>query len=162
MLNVTALGSITAQGRKLSSDPTGFVFEGGAVIGSTNGDSLLGRGYRPCSRVIFYKSNLGGVVSPVGWDAWNGKDDVYDPSITYHSYMSFIFYLLLWTNLCTSCLFYSEIECTGPGSDTSQRVSWEKNLTATQFVQNFSMQVFINQDGWLSNIPQQSQSHLLV
>ncbi|KAK7356160.1 hypothetical protein VNO80_15426 [Phaseolus coccineus] len=128
VLNVTALGAITAQARSLDSEPTGFVFAGGSVIGNNTGNTLLGRGYRPCSRVIFYKTNLGSVVRPVGWHAWHSKDNV-------------------------SCLFYSEILCSGPGSDTSQRVPWEKNLTLTQFAQNYSLQVFINSDGWLSNVP---------
>ncbi|XP_027936301.1 putative pectinesterase 52 [Vigna unguiculata] len=129
VLNATALGCITAQARNVSSDPSGFVFEGGSVIGSSNGDSLLGRGYRYCSRVIFYKMDLGSVVRPVGWDAWNAKDNV-------------------------TCLFYSEIGCTGAGFSTSQRVPWEKNLTDTDFNNNFSLSVFINQDGWLTQLPQ--------
>ncbi|XP_017414270.2 putative pectinesterase 52 [Vigna angularis] len=128
VVNATSLGSITAQARNKSSDPSGFVFEGGSVIGNSNGDSLLGRGYGHCSRVVFYKMNLSGVIRPVGWDAWKSKDDV-------------------------SCLFFSEIQCTGPGSDTSQRVPWKKNLTDTDFNNKFSIPVFINQDDWLSQLP---------
>ncbi|ESW17001.1 hypothetical protein PHAVU_007G201900, partial [Phaseolus vulgaris] len=92
VLNVTALGSITAQARKLDSEPTGFVFAGGSVIGSGTSNSLLGRGYRPCSRVIFYKTNLGSVVRPAGWDAWTSKDDVYDPSIHSFTIISSLIY----------------------------------------------------------------------
>ncbi|CAJ1977854.1 unnamed protein product [Sphenostylis stenocarpa] len=71
VLNATALGSITAQGRASTSDQSGFVFEGGSVVGSGVGNSLLGRAYRSCSRVIFHKTALAPVVEPVGWDAWN-------------------------------------------------------------------------------------------
>ncbi|XP_068492306.1 probable pectinesterase 66 [Phaseolus vulgaris] len=132
VLNVTALGSMTAQARMSDSEPTGFVFAGGSVIGSGTGISLLGRGYRPCSRVIFFKTNLGSVVQPVGWDAWSAKNNV-------------------------SCLFYSEIMCSGPGSNTFQRVPWKKKLTFTQFAKKYSLQVFVNKDGWLSNLPHKTE-----
>jgi len=74
------------------SEPTGFVFAGGSVIGSGTGISLLGRGYRPCSRVIFFKTNLGSVVQPVGWDAWSAKNNVYDPSVHSFTIISSLMY----------------------------------------------------------------------
>ncbi|WVY97769.1 hypothetical protein V8G54_029920 [Vigna mungo] len=148
VLNATSLGSITAQARNIGSEPSGFVFEGGSVIGNSNGDSLLGRGYRRCSRVIFYKMNLSSVIRPVGWDAWKSKHLMSLLSSTYAN----MFYKLS-KNLCRSCLFFSEIQCTGPGSDTSRRLPWEKNLTDSDFNNKFSIPVFINQDDWLSQLP---------
>ncbi|KAL5745453.1 hypothetical protein ACOSP7_026599 [Xanthoceras sorbifolium] len=116
---------ITAQGRQSKSDPSGFVFVRGQVVGS--GDTYLGRAYGLFSRVIFYQTMLSDIVTPSGWNAWNleGNED---------------------------SLFYTEVECKGPGSNTSQRVPWEKKVDASELSQ-FSKSVFINQDGWLNKLP---------
>lgn len=76
MLNVTSSGSITAQGRSSNSDPSGFVFQRGSVVGS--GSAILGRAYDRCSRVIFYDTKLGSVVDPEGWNAWHYTKHEYD------------------------------------------------------------------------------------
>jgi len=46
---------------------------------------------------------------------------------------------------------FAEAECTGPGSEMSRRVGWEKRLTEEE-VQRFVDIGFID-DGWLSNQP---------
>ncbi|KAJ9681740.1 hypothetical protein PVL29_017900 [Vitis rotundifolia] len=61
-------GYITAQKRSSPSDPSGFVFDGGAVVGS--GKAFLGRAWGPYSRVIFQRTKLDIDVMPEGWDAW--------------------------------------------------------------------------------------------
>jgi pectinesterase len=117
---------VTAQYRDSDEQPSGFVFKGGSVDGS--GQVKLGRAYGPYSRVIFYQTYLSPVVSPKGWDAWHYSG--HESRIT-----------------------YAEVKCTGKGSDTSKRVKWEKNLTASQLNNEFSLSSFINKDAWLSNIP---------
>ncbi|TKY52312.1 Pectinesterase protein [Spatholobus suberectus] len=126
VLNVTSSGSITAQGRSSNSDPSGFVFRRGSVFGS--GSTVLGRAYGRCSRVIFYETNLGSVVDPRGWDAWNYTKQ-------------------------EGCISYSEIGCKGAGANTSKRVPWTKKKTASELRQQFSTSVFIDHDGWLPRLP---------
>ncbi|RDX79325.1 putative pectinesterase 52, partial [Mucuna pruriens] len=126
VVNATSPGYITAQGRSSNSELSGFVFRRGSVVGS--GSSLLGRAYGPCSRVIFQETNLGSVVDPRGWDAWN---------FTKH----------------TGCISYAEIECSGAGANTSKRVPWMKKLKTSALRGQFSKSKFINQDSWLTKLP---------
>lgn len=67
-------GGMTANQRESEEDPSGFVFKNSSLTGDGIAKCTLGRGYRRYSRVIIANSFLGEVVSPVGWDAWNGKD----------------------------------------------------------------------------------------
>lgn len=59
-------GYITAQARGEEKDPGGFVFKGGAVIGT--GSTYLGRAWRPYARVIFYNASFSDIIVPAGWD----------------------------------------------------------------------------------------------
>ncbi|KAK8591854.1 hypothetical protein V6N13_031880 [Hibiscus sabdariffa] len=132
-INVTACdlspefryGYITAQGRQSSDDPDGFVFKGGEIFGVVR--PYLGRAWGPYSRVIFQKAKFNIDVIPAGWDAWlfPGKEENFT---------------------------YAEADCTGPGSNNSERVSWEKKLSADQLEQ-FSLSSFVDQDGWISRLP---------
>ncbi|XP_057421003.1 putative pectinesterase 52 [Lotus japonicus] len=118
-------GFITAQSRASPNDPNGFVFEGGSVDGT--GKVNLGRAWGPCSRVIFHKTYLSSVVTRKGWSFWNFPGQV--DKIT-----------------------YAEVDCTGPGANSPLRVTWEKNITASE-LQEYSKSSFIDEDGWLANIP---------
>ncbi|KAA3487157.1 Pectinesterase, catalytic [Gossypium australe] len=113
------------QGRGSSDDPSGFVFKGGTLFGNVR--PYLGRAYGPYSRVIFQETTINADVVPQGWDAWKfpGKEENF---------------------------MYAEVNCKGPGSDTSNRVTWEKTLTPSQ-LQQFSLSYFIDQDGWISKLP---------
>ncbi|XVF57593.1 hypothetical protein PTKIN_Ptkin06aG0217700 [Pterospermum kingtungense] len=134
LINVTAgafssqftQGFITAQGRQTSDDPGGFVFNKGSIFGTLQ--AYLGRAYGPYSRVIFQGTTMDAVVIPQGWDPWYfpGKEGNF---------------------------MYAEVNCTGPGSDTSRRVPWEKKLDPSQMYQ-FSISSFIDQDGWIARLPQ--------
>ncbi|KAK7276885.1 hypothetical protein RIF29_18031 [Crotalaria pallida] len=118
-------GFITAQRRQSEKDPSGFVFSGCSVEGS--GKVKLGRAYGPYSRVIFLETYLSSVVSPEGWDPWNFRGFEYR-------------------------FTYAEVNCTGPGSDTKNRVKWEKKLSPSE-LNEFSLSSFINHDEWLSRLP---------
>ncbi|XP_021283298.1 putative pectinesterase 52 [Herrania umbratica] len=132
-INVTAgafssqipLGYITAQGRQSSDGPSGFVFKQGKIFGTTQ--SYLGRAYGPYSRVIFQETTMNAEVFSEGWDAWryHGKEENF---------------------------MYAEVNCQGPGSDTSRRVPWEKKLNPSQLNQ-FSRSSFIDNDGWIGRLP---------
>ncbi|PPS16475.1 hypothetical protein GOBAR_AA04100 [Gossypium barbadense] len=101
------------------------VTAGGTLFGNVR--PYLGRAYGPYSRVIFQETTMNGDVVPQGWDAWKflGKEENF---------------------------MYAEVNCKGPGSDTSNRVTWEKKLTPSQ-LQQFSLSYFIDQDGWISKLP---------
>ncbi|KAH7666600.1 Pectinesterase protein [Dioscorea alata] len=119
-------GYITAQGRGTDSGPGGFVFKSCNVTGSL--ETFLGRAWTPYSMVIFYQTFMFNIVFPQGWDAFNaagGKE-----SLTY----------------------YVEFECSGPGSNTSERVNWVKKPTYDQLKQYIDIS-FIDKEGWLSQQP---------
>ncbi|XP_047160018.1 probable pectinesterase 29 [Vigna umbellata] len=118
-------GFITAQGRTHSQDENGFVFIDSHVFG--NGTTYLGRPWRSHARVLFYKTNFSNVIQPAGWDAWKFAPN--ESGITFAEYGNF-----------------------GPGSDTSQRVSWTKKLDL-ETIQNMTSTKFIDTDGWLQKQP---------
>ncbi|KHN23905.1 Putative pectinesterase 52, partial [Glycine soja] len=124
-INSTGPGFVTAQGRESPTDPSGFVFEGGSLVG--DGKVNLGRAWRAYSRVIFHGTYLSSVVTPEGWNPWN-----YTGS--------------------ESNFTYAEVDCKGPGADTSKRVKWIKTLNQSQ-LNEFSLTSFINKDGWIDNLP---------
>ncbi|PIA61028.1 hypothetical protein AQUCO_00300510v1, partial [Aquilegia coerulea] len=115
---------ITAHIRSKETEPTGFVFKYCNVIGT--GPTLLGRAWGPYSRVLYYKTQFADIISPEGWYAWGKNNE---------------------TNL-----FYAEEDCTGPGSDTSKRVAWQKKLTPAE-VNFFTGSSFNNKDHWIENQP---------
>ncbi|XP_061342208.1 putative pectinesterase 10 [Gastrolobium bilobum] len=117
-------GFITAQARESEKDTSGFIFKKGFVYGS--GQVNLGRAYRNYSRVIFQETYLSSVVTPEGWNSWRFNGQEYK-------------------------FTYAEVNCTGPGANTSKRL-WEKKLTSSE-LNEFSLSSFINKDGWLSNLP---------
>ncbi|XP_022999575.1 putative pectinesterase 52 [Cucurbita maxima] len=130
-------GYITAQGRQSAKDLSGFVFKQCTIMGS--GKAFLGRAYGPFSRVIFEDTNMGNVVAPEGWNAWNfrGKEKNF---------------------------MYIELNSRGIGSSPSKRVpwaktqsspskgvSWAKTQGASQ-LNSYSVESFINQDGWIPKL----------
>ena len=62
-------GFITAQGRDSPKETNGFVFKECKVTG--DGQAYLGRPWRVYSRVLFYKTEMPGIIVPAGWDPWN-------------------------------------------------------------------------------------------
>ncbi|CAJ2653855.1 probable pectinesterase 66 [Trifolium pratense] len=118
-------GFITAQSRNLPTERGGFVFRKGFVTGI--GKVNLGRAWGPYSRVIFWGTDLSSVVLPEGWDAWSYKGN--EKNFT-----------------------YAEVDCTGPGSNIQGRVPWEKKPNEIN-IHDYSLPIFINQDGWLNNLP---------
>lgn len=85
----------TPQGR-----PYGFVFLN-CKLTATDGVSkvYLGRPWRSHAQTVFVTCELGEHIRPEGWHNWNSADK-------------------------EKTVFYAELGCTGPGADTSKRVSW--------------------------------------
>ncbi|XBH82143.1 hypothetical protein VPH35_070844 [Triticum aestivum] len=118
-------GFLTAQGRESLSEDNGFVFKECTVDGVT--PVYLGRGWRFCSTVIFYRTFLSNIIVPQGWDAWNAKG--HETSLT-----------------------MLESECTGPGSNRTGRVPWSRVASGTE-VARFTDINYVSSDGWLEPQP---------
>ncbi|MQL93118.1 hypothetical protein Taro_025757 [Colocasia esculenta] len=121
----SSVGWLTAQGRNSSKDMSGFVFNHCTVTGP--GKTYLGRAWGAFARVIFYQTYMSDNVVPEGWQAWDNEGH-------------------------QAQIIYAESECTGPGSDTSKRVPWEKKLSGHNLEKYVSLR-FVNRDGWLNQQP---------
>ncbi|KAI3469966.1 hypothetical protein Pfo_026629 [Paulownia fortunei] len=125
ILDPGSTGFIAAQARASPTDTAGFVFKQCNVTGK--GKTFLGRAWKAYSRAIYYDSFLSDIVVPQGWDAW-----------TYVGH--------------ENQLTFAEDQCQGPGSDKSNRIKWEKNLSPEE-LQSFTSYSYIDNDGWLRKIP---------
>ncbi|GJN33294.1 hypothetical protein PR202_gb21876 [Eleusine coracana subsp. coracana] len=123
-------GWVTAHARDGAGSPGGLVFRGGEVVGLAaaggGGRTFLGRAWNRFATVVFYRTRMGRVVVPQGWQAWNAGTDV-------------------------SNVTFAEVGCVGPGSEMTGRVGWEKHLSKEE-VKRFVDINFID-DGWLSKQP---------
>ncbi|XP_010536052.1 PREDICTED: probable pectinesterase 66 [Tarenaya hassleriana] len=117
-------GVIVAQGRESESEGDGFVFKWCKITG---GPTMLGRGYRPYSRVIFYQCHFPNTILPQGWDAWTGQGNEHK-------------------------LTFVEADNNGPGADLSKRVPWLKKMSAEE-LSKFTDLSYINSDGWMAKLP---------
>lgn len=62
-------GAVTAHGRALSEENTGFAFVNCAIGGT--GRIWLGRAWRPYSRVVFAFTTMSDIIAPEGWNDFN-------------------------------------------------------------------------------------------
>ncbi|KAH7165224.1 pectin lyase fold/virulence factor [Dactylonectria macrodidyma] len=81
-IGISGNGYITASGRDSDDNPSWYVINKStveALSGVSEGATVLGRPWRTYARVVFQNSELGSVVSSVGWSAWgdNPTDNVY-------------------------------------------------------------------------------------
>lgn len=123
--NPGSTGFIAAQAREEPDQTSGFVFKRCSVDGK--GHALLGRAWKPYSRVIYYQSSLSNVVVPQGWDIWDNAG--HEGDVT-----------------------FVEEECSGEGSNKSDRVNWEKTLTPAE-LESFTTISYIDSEGWIPNLP---------
>jgi len=71
-----AAGMVTAQGRTASGDTGEFVFDRAKIVLGTGaassiaGTVFLGRPWGDYARVVFQNSDLGNIITSVGWQAW--------------------------------------------------------------------------------------------
>ncbi|XP_010917099.1 pectinesterase 31 [Elaeis guineensis] len=114
-IHCKAAGFITAQSRKSSQEPTGYVFLRCVITGTSSSSySYLGRPWGPFGRVVFAYTWIDCCVKPVGWHNWDKPENE--------------------RNAC----FY-EYRCFGPGCCPSNRVTWCRELLdeeAEQFLQH--------------------------
>jgi pectin methylesterase-like acyl-CoA thioesterase len=67
----------------------------------------LGRPWRPYAKVVYISCEIGAHIDSAGWNNWKKPD-------------------------AEKTTFYAEYKCKGPGSVTTKRVSWSKQLNAEE------------------------------
>nr|GMD18271.1 probable pectinesterase/pectinesterase inhibitor 7 [Ipomoea batatas] len=126
--------AVTAQGRTDINQNTGASFHNCTVTaavdlaaaGNRSTRTFLGRPWKERSRTVFMQTFLGGLIEPAGWSLWIG-------------------------DFALSTLFYAEYENTGPGSNTTRRVSWpgyHRAINRTEAVE-YTVSNFIAGDRWI-------------
>ncbi|KAF5458567.1 hypothetical protein F2P56_022589 [Juglans regia] len=125
--------TITAQGRKDPSQPTGFSIQfcnisaDSDLVASVNSTATyLGRPWKQYSRTIIMQSYMSNAVRPEGWLEWNAS-------------------------LHLDTLYYGEFMNYGPGATQGNRVKWLGFHVFNQSSQanNFTVNQFIDGNLWL-------------
>ncbi|THG14627.1 probable pectinesterase/pectinesterase inhibitor 7 [Camellia sinensis] len=123
---------ITAQGRTDPNQNTGTSIQNCTIKASdelassnTTFDTFLGRPWKQYSRTVYMQSFLDDLINPLGWHEWIG-------------------------DFALNTSYYAEFNNTGPGWNTSERVTWPGYhiLNATGAA-NFTGSVFLLADDWL-------------
>jgi pectinesterase len=124
--------TVTAHGRADPHESTGFSFQGCTVAADAglapDVVSYFGRPWRPYSRTVFLRCEIGAAVSPLAWVAW---DAAADPA--------------------PADVFYGEFRNSGAGSDTSRRVAWPgvHSALSMQQADAFTVASLISGSSWL-------------
>ncbi|XXG80570.1 hypothetical protein AAC387_Pa09g1406 [Persea americana] len=125
--------TITAQGRTDPNQNTGTSIHDCRVAAASdlvaaNGStkSYLGRPWQQYSMTVYMQSFIDSLIDPAGWLPWSG-------------------------NFALSTLYYAEYNNTGPGSNTSKRVTWTGYhvINASSLASNFTVSNFISGDSWI-------------
>ncbi|KAL4636854.1 hypothetical protein ACB092_03G037800 [Castanea dentata] len=124
--------AITAQGRTDPNQNTGTSIHNCSIrpadgLASSNGTTktYLGRPWKEYSRTVYMQSFMNSLIEPSGWHEWSGT-------------------------FALSTLYYAEYNNTGPGSNTSNRVTWPGyNVINVTDAVNFIVSKFVQGDSWL-------------
>ncbi|KAF8014898.1 hypothetical protein BT93_H0636 [Corymbia citriodora subsp. variegata] len=123
---------ITAQGRTDVNQNTGTSIHNCTIraaddlaSSNTSVQTYLGRPWKQYSRTVYMQSFMDSLINPAGWQIWNGS-------------------------FALSTLYYAEYNNTGPGSNTTNRVTWPGYhvINATDAA-NFTVSSFLLGDAWL-------------
>ncbi|KAK9928592.1 hypothetical protein M0R45_025720 [Rubus argutus] len=123
---------ITAQGRTDPNQNTGTSIQNctitaAADLASSNFTvkTYLGRPWKEYSRTVYLQNFMDSLIDPTGWLEWNG-------------------------DFALSTLYYAEYDNRGPGSDTSNRVTWPGyHVINAADAANFTVSNFLLGDNWL-------------
>jgi pectinesterase len=99
-------GYITAASTS-ADEPYGFVFSHCQVTGAPGAKTFLGRPWRVHASVTWLNCEMSEVVRPEGWFDWKKPES-------------------------HATVRYGEFNSTGPGGNSSARVSWSRQLTAEE------------------------------
>ncbi|KAL0697239.1 hypothetical protein Bca4012_053361 [Brassica carinata] len=124
--------AITAQGRSDPNQNTGTSIHNCTIkpaddLVSSNYTvrTYLGRPWKEYSRTVIMQSYIDGFVEPVGWREWNG-------------------------DFALSTLYYAEYNNTGPGSNTTTRVTWPGyHVINSTDAANFTVTGLFLEDDWI-------------
>ncbi|XWS31748.1 hypothetical protein CRYUN_Cryun23aG0102500 [Craigia yunnanensis] len=124
--------AITAQGRTDPNQNTGTSIHDCNIMAAddlassnTTFITYLGRPWKEYSRTVYMQNFMGSLIDPAGWRAWDG-------------------------DFALSTLYYAEYDNSGPGSNTSSRVTWSGyHVINTTDAANFTVSSFLLGDGWL-------------
>ncbi|XP_039154795.1 probable pectinesterase/pectinesterase inhibitor 20 [Eucalyptus grandis] len=123
---------ITAQGRTDVNQNTGTSIHNCTIraaddlaSSNTSVQTYLGRPWKQYSRTVYMQSFMDSLINPAGWQIWSG-------------------------DFALSTLYYAEYNNTGPGSNTTNRVTWPGYhvINATDAA-NFTVSSFLLGDAWL-------------
>jgi pectinesterase len=102
----------------------GYIFKDCKLIAAEGVTKVyLGRPWRPYAATVFMNCELGSHILPVGWHNWKNPDN-------------------------EKTARYAEYQNTGAGADTSQRVSWSRQLTAKEAKQYTLENIFKDFSQW--------------
>ncbi|XP_050235744.1 probable pectinesterase/pectinesterase inhibitor 7 [Mercurialis annua] len=124
--------AITAQGRTDPNQNTGTSIHNCTIraaddLASSNMTvrTYLGRPWKEYSRTVYMQSFMDSLINPAGWQIWNG-------------------------DFALSTLYYAEYNNTGPGSDTTSRVTWDGyHIINVTDAANFTVSGFLFGQDWL-------------
>ncbi|XP_010548770.1 PREDICTED: pectinesterase-like [Tarenaya hassleriana] len=125
--------AITAQGRTDPNQNTGISIQNCTIKPSTelvSGNfpvqTYLGRPWKEYSRTVYLQNFMDGLIDPKGWTEWMG-------------------------DFALKTLYYAEFKNTGPGSDTTNRVTWPGYhvIVNEDEAESFTVSKFIVGDSWL-------------
>ncbi|KAF7818186.1 putative pectinesterase/pectinesterase inhibitor 20 [Senna tora] len=124
--------TITAQGRTDINQNTGTSIQNATITAAddlagsvSTVETYLGRPWKQYSRTVFMESFMDSLINSAGWHDWNGS-------------------------FALDTLYYAEYNNRGPGSDTTNRVTWPGYhvINATDAA-NFTVSNFLQGDAWL-------------
>ena len=108
----------------LEGEAHGFLFYQCRLTADTGVDAVyLGRPWRPYAQTVFVECELGKHILPEGWHNWN------KPHAEHTTY-------------------YGEYNNRGAGANTSQRVTWSRQLTEEEANAYTIEKVLSGKDGW--------------
>ncbi|KAJ1283520.1 hypothetical protein BS78_03G134400 [Paspalum vaginatum] len=126
--------TVTAQGRTDPNQNTGTTIQGCTIAAAPDlaantafpVTTYLGRPWKLYSRTVIMQSEVDAPIDPTGWMPWSG-------------------------DFALSTLFYAEYNNSGPGADTSRRVTWPgfHVLNTTDEAGNFTVGNMVLGDFWL-------------
>lgn len=123
--------TITAQGRKEPTQPSGFAIQFSNIsvesdLINSSISTYLGRPWKLYSRTIFMQSYISSLIRPEGWLEWNG-------------------------DFALDTLYYGEYLNYGPGAGLGGRVKWPglHAINDSSQANNFTVAQFLLGNAWL-------------